>query len=44
MPELWDRDAATTAKSGASGAPLLESSAALDSGACAALQTVRPVE
>jgi hypothetical protein len=44
MPKLCERDAVTTAKAGASGAPLLESNAAVDSGACLALQTAGPVE
>jgi hypothetical protein len=44
MPELCEKDAPTTAKAGASGALLLESNAAVASGACAALQTAAPVE
>jgi hypothetical protein len=44
MLELCERDAATTTKAGASGALLLKSSAAVDSGDCAALQTARRVE
>ncbi len=44
MPELCERDAATTAKAGPSGALLLESNAAVDSGACVALQTAGRLE
>ena len=45
MPELCETNTATTAKAGASGAPLVESNAAVQiPGACVAPQTAGPVE